>query len=60
MEKVDFIELIAEDVMSLAKKRADQSSDLVAALHGVLMELGLVVGRKLDEIQMSERQGEEE
>ena len=57
MRRADLIELIAEDILSVAKQRAEESSDLVAAIHGVWIEVGIVLGRRMDEMRGSERAG---
>ena len=50
------IERIATDILALAKAREAQASDLVAAIHAVWMEAGLVLGKEMDRIRREERE----
>ena len=52
-KEIDFIELIANDILSLAKNWP--ASDEVAAIHGVWMEVGRRLGVVMREIRERER-----
>ena len=50
------IERIADDILRLARATVGQASDLVAAIHAVWMELGLVLGKEMDRIRREEHE----
>ena len=49
------VESIAKDVLTLARERQDQASDLVASIHGVWQEVGLALAREMHRIREEER-----
>lgn len=49
------IESIAKEVLTLARERQEQASDLVASIHAVWMEVGLILAREMDRIREEER-----
>ncbi len=58
------IEKLVQEALQLAKKRqsnpATSSSDLVASIHGVWIELGLKLGEEMEKIREKERLEDEE
>ena len=48
-KEIDFIELIVNDILSLAKNWS--ASDEVAAIHGVWMEIGRRLGAVIREVR---------
>jgi len=55
-KKIDFIDLIANDILSVAKTWP--ASDEVAAIHAVWMEVGRRLGVVMAKIREEERQNE--
>jgi len=55
--EIDFIDLIANDILSVAKNWP--ASDEVAAIHGVWMEVGRRLGVVIREIRERERERDE-
>ena len=53
MDQDDFIKLIVNDIVSLAKSR--QASNLVAAIHGVWGDVGLKLGEIMDKLNKEGR-----
>jgi len=51
--EINMIEMIANDVISVAKGRPAQ--DLVAAIYSVWMEVGLLLAQEIDRIREEER-----
>lgn len=49
------IQSIARDVLTLARERQDQASDLVASIHAVWQEVGLALAREMHRIREEER-----
>lgn len=54
----DFIELIVNDIVSVAKGRQEQSSNLVAAIHSVWGDIGLRLGQIMEKLNQEEREGQ--
>jgi len=54
--KLNFLELIVNDILAAAKAR--ESSDEVAAIHGVWMEIGRMLGKEIRRIREKERTDE--
>jgi len=52
------VESIAKDVLTLARERQDQASDLVASIHAVWQEVGLALAREMHRIREDEGQGQ--
>ena len=50
---------LADKIIEIAKIRqsepATASSDLVAAIHGLWLEIGLILGREMERIRREER-----
>jgi len=61
MEVDEITRKIAEEIIETAKvKQSDPSiasSDLVAAIHGLWMEIGLELGKEMERIRWEERHG---
>lgn len=53
--KIDFLELITNDILGAAKGR--EASDMVAAIHSVWMEIGRRLGKHMEQIRKEERDG---
>ena len=49
------IQSIARNVLTLARERQDQASDLVASIHAVWQQIGLALAREMHRIREEER-----
>ncbi len=55
MDQNDFMKLIVDDIVSIAKDRQKESSNLVSAIHGVWGDIGLKLGEIMARLNEEER-----
>ena len=55
MDQDGFIKLIVNDILSIAKARQKESSNLVSAIHGVWGDIGLELGGIMTRLNEEER-----
>ena len=45
---------IADAILEIARENEDEAQDLVAAIHGVLMDIGLILGEHMARIRAAQ------
>ena len=55
MDNNDFMKLIVNDILSIAKARQKESSNLVSAIHGVWGDIGLELGEIMAKLNEEEK-----